>query len=358
MWKVLLVISAVVLGGSLYLANENRKGKLADLAEVATQKDTLEARTKSLNETNTQIAELEQQIQMLNDQTESLQTEKVDLDAKVVETKSNQKAQEAKLVASKEKLDKDKLAIGSLQEIESIRNEMAQIRTEIETAEIELTQIEGAVAAAKVDQDRFAKVAAELVALRTDQEAGIIRGQFQSTIKKAYNQWGFAIVNAGYDQGVVSRAQLDVYRRGQPICKLLVTGLEPGESAADIIPGSLAPGQTVQAGDTVVNSQRTVTPAVVPAAGGEAAPAAGGGEAPAQPAADGGAGMGGGAAPDPFGGGGAMNGGGGAGAAPDPFGGGAPAEKPADPGAAPDPFGGGAPAEKPADPGAAPDPFQ
>lgn len=80
------------------------------------------------------------------------------------------------------------------------------------------------------------------------------------------------MVAGGNDQGVVNRAQMDVYRRGQPICRLLVTSVEASQSIADIVPGSLAPGQRVQVGDTVVKTVRTVTPAVIPAAGG-AAPA-------------------------------------------------------------------------------------
>lgn len=347
MWKIFLVISSVVLLGSLYLANENRKDKLATLAEVATQKDTLAARSETLAKTEAQIAELEQQIQMLQDQTETLETEKVDLDAKVVEAKSNLTAQEAQLVAAKEKLGEAKSLITDLQEIETLQKEMAQIRVQIEESEIELTQIEGAVVAAKVDQERFEKVAAELVALRKDQEAGVIRGEFQTTVKKAYNQWGFVIINGGYDQGVVNRAQLDVYRRGQPICKLLVTSVEPGESAADIIPGSLVAGQTVQIGDTVVKTIAANAPAIIPAAGTDAP--AGGAAAPA----DAGAGMDTGAPADPFGGAAPAPA---PDAAPDPFGGDAPAPAPD---AAPDPFGGGgAMDEKPADPGAAPDPFQ
>ncbi|HRQ89538.1 MAG TPA: hypothetical protein PLA50_12110, partial [Bacteroidia bacterium] len=186
--------------------------------------------------------------------------------------------------------------------------------------------------------------------LRADQEAGVIRGEFQSQISKAYNQWGFVVVGGGNDQGVVNRAQLDVYRRGMPICRLLVTSVEAGESVAEIVPGSLAPGQSVQVGDTVVKSVKVQTPAVVPASASRLAPAAGGAAAPMAPS--GGAADAMGDAPAPAAG------------APDPFGGAAPTA----PEAAPDPFGGamggGASAPAPAPEGAAPttgtppDPFQ
>ncbi len=357
MWKVLLVIASVVLGGALYLSYSNMGAVKQKAAEVEEQKATLKTRTDSLAKTTEEVSQLEQSIQKLQDEAATHQTTKIDLDAKLVEGEANQKTLEANLVTAKADLEKAKTLMGDVVLIEGIQKEMLQIRTQIEESEIELTQLEGAVAAAQVERERLAKVAAELEALRVDQQAGVIRGDFQSTIKKAYNQWGFVVVDGGNDQGVVNRAQLDVYRRGQPICRLLVTSVEPNESAADIIAGSLAPGQTVQVGDTVVKSVRVQTPAVVPtsAPADGAAPAAdGAAPAPTDAAAPA-------AAPDPFGGPAAAPAPAGA---PDPFGGGAMGggAEPAAP-AEPDPFGStpapeaGADAPAPATP-AAPDPFQ
>jgi hypothetical protein len=330
MWKVLLVVSAVVLAGSGYLSWENMKEKRAKDVELASTQKTLEDRLASLEATNTEIAQLESSIQMLSDETEALETEKIDLDAKVVEAESSLRAQESKLQVDEERLGNAKAMVGSIAQIEALQREMVQLRTQIEETEIEVTQLGGAVASVQVEKDRLEKVAAEMVALRSDQEAGIIRGPFESTIREAYDQWGFVVVNGGYDAGVVNRAQLNVYRRGQPICKLLVTSVEAGKSAADIIPGSLAPGQRVREGDNVVKAVTAKTPVVIPAGDGDDASGA------AQPPAD------------PFGGGGAMDNGS---AAPDPFGGGAMDSG----GGAPDPFGGGGIMD---DAEATPDPFQ
>lgn len=350
MWKVLLVIASVVLGGALYLSYSNMDLAKLKAAEIAEQKETLKAREDSFEKTTAEVSQLEQSILKLQDEAATLQTTKIDLDAKLVEGEANQRTLDANLATAKEELEKATTLMGDVVLIEGIQKEMLQIRTKIEESEIELTQLEGAVAAAQVDRERLAKVAAELEALRGDQQAGVIRGEFQSTIKKAYNQWGFVVVNGGNDQGVVNRAQLDVYRRGQPICRLLVTSVEPNETAADIIAGSLASGQTVQVGDTVVKSVRAQTQAAAPATPGAAAPAPVDADTPA-PAA----------APDPFGGSAPV-----APAAPDPFGGGAmeggAAPAPTDP-ATPDPFGAapaaeaGGSAPAPATP-AAPDPFQ
>ncbi len=362
MWKVLLVIAAVVLAGAAYLSYDNLNTFKLKVADVEDNKRTKSQREETLKTTNEEIVVLEQSIQMLVTETETLQTTKSDLDLKVVEAEANQKAQQANFETAKADLDKAKELIGDIAQIEAIQREMIQIRTQIEETEIEITGLEGAVAAAQVERDRLEKVAAELVALRTDQEAGVIRGEFQSRIKNAYNQWGFVVVAGGNDQGVVNRAQLDVYRRGQPICRLLVTSVEAAESVAEIVPGSLAPGQRVQVGDTVVKSVRVQTPAVVPGAtGGGTAPAAAPGTAPAPGAEPG-------MAPDPFGAPPAAP------MAPDPFGAppAAPSAMPPDPfgaaggtmegGAAPpasnvppDPFGTPAPAPGSA-PGATPAP--
>jgi len=351
MWKVLLVIASVVLAGAAFLSYSNMGTVKAMIAEMEVQKTTLEERTASLAKTNEEIAQFEQAIQVLKDETATLETTKVDLETKLLEAQANQKAQEANLATAKTDLEKAKILIQDVVAVEAIQKEMLQVRTQNEEAEIELTQLEGAVASAKVERDRLEKVSAELAALRADQESGVIRGEFQSQIKKAFNQWGFVVVAGGYDQGVVNRAQLDVYRRGQPICRLLVTSVESDQTVADIVPGSLAPGQKVQVGDTVVKTVSVQTPAAVPAsAGGAATPATSADPgAPAAPAAP--------AAADPFGGG-AMDPA--AAPAPDPFGGGGMAPAPA---AAPDPFGAPAPAPAPApDPfgapaPAAPDPF-
>jgi hypothetical protein len=338
MWKVLLVIASFVLGGALYLSYDNMGILEQKKRDTEAEQNTLADRTTALEKTNGEIAQLEQSIQMLTDEASTLQTAKIDLDAKVVEAEANQKAQQANLETAKSELEKAKALGGDIAAVEAINKEMLQIRTQIEEAEIELTELEGAVASAQVERDRLEKVAAEMAALRVDQDAGVIRGEFQSQVKNAYNQWGFVVVAGGNDQGVVNRAQMDVYRRGQPICRLLVTSVEPSQSIAEIVPGSLTAGQRVQIGDTVVKTPRAQTPAIFPAAG--AAPAAGG---PSPDAA---------ATPDPFGGGMAP-----APAAPDPFGGGmAPGAAPAAP-AAPDPFGAPpTPGAAPAAP-AAPDPF-
>ena len=339
MWKILSVIAFVLLLAAAYFSYENHKTTDQMMKDLASEKQSLESRQNQLADVNEEIAALNQSIMMLRDEKERLTTEKIDLDNKLLQTQAEQKQLETQVAAAEGELDRLKKVVEGVDEIESVRKEMVEVRAMIEDSEIQKTEKEGAIASNQVQRDNFEKVANELVALRQDQDNGIIRGEFQSTISKAYNNWGFVVVNGGNDQGVVHKAQLDVYRRGQFVCKLLVTSVEANQSIADIVPGSLQPGQSVIPGDMVVKAIRASTP-VAPVSTtpvGPAPTASGGGNttAPPQPGPTAPAApmeanpFGEGAAPpaapaelDPFSGG-AMDGGGGAAppatTEPDPF---------------------------------------
>lgn len=360
MWKVLLVISAVVLAGSGVISWNNQQL----LEKTRTERKQTEDH-RALVEGD--VKKTDAELTTTRADTQKLVAEGQELQVKVDTKKSEVASNDLKITtlttdsaAKKADLDKAKAFLAEIGDIQKAQEEMTMIRSQIEKAQIENAALQENTDKMKAQTERMVGVVAELVALRKDQEEGRIRQPFTSSIKRAYNQWGFVVVTGGNDQGVVRRAQLDVNRRGQPICKLIVTSVEPNESVAEVIPGSMSPGQTIQEGDTVTKSEVPTAP-LAPAAIPGAAPAMAPGS-PALPAAP--------AAPgtDPFGGGGMAP----TTSAPpagapgaDPFGAGgmAPAA-PAAPAAAPgtDPFGApaapapGAPAPAaPAAPGA--DPF-
>ncbi len=344
MWKILAVIAAVLLVGASYFSWQNKTVAEQKSKELGKEKDTLVARQKDLSDAKEEIVSYNQSIMALQDETEKLATQKIDFDNKVVQADSELKLLETQVKVADEKLGRARLLIKDFHDIESIRSQMAETRTEIEETEILKVKKEAELEQNDKEIENLAKVAAELSALKKDQEAGVIRGDFETTIAKAYNKWGFVVVNGGNDQGVVHNAQLDVYRRGSFLCKLLVTQVEANQSVADIIPGSLQVGQSVLPGDVVVKAVKTTTIALPPGATQGPAPTPDNATpAPApQP---------GGAAPDPFGG--APASAPPANMAPDPFGGAPAATPPA--AMEPDPFGGTTTPTPPAK--TEPDPF-
>jgi SMC interacting uncharacterized protein involved in chromosome segregation len=69
----------------------------------------------------------------------------------------------------------------------------------------------------------------------------------------AYNPgWNFVVLNIGDKAGVRNGVQLVVTRGGSMVGKVRVTTVEPSTSIADVLPGTLAKGQSVQPGDIVL----------------------------------------------------------------------------------------------------------
>lgn len=89
--------------------------------------------------------------------------------------------------------------------------------------------------------------------------------------------WNFVVVDVGDRRGSAVNAPLLVKRGGQQVARLRVTSVEPGSSIADVIPGSMARGESVQLGDTVVFAGRQPGPQD------QAAPAPGGAQPAIQP---------------------------------------------------------------------------
>src|SRR5258708_1299577 len=83
------------------------------------------------------------------------------------------------------------------------------------------------------------------------------RAGLQGRILAVNAGWNFVVLSVGDKQGVVVNAPLLVVRGNQPIAKLRITSVEPSTSIADVLPGSVPRGVTVQPGDTVIFQGRT-----------------------------------------------------------------------------------------------------
>ena len=85
--------------------------------------------------------------------------------------------------------------------------------------------------------------------------------------------WNFVVLSVGDRQGAASGGVMIVTRGGEPIGRVRITSIEPSTSIADIIPGSVRRGVTIQPGDAVVYEGPRTKPNAV-AAPAPGAPAA------------------------------------------------------------------------------------
>jgi hypothetical protein len=60
------------------------------------------------------------------------------------------------------------------------------------------------------------------------------------------------VLNIGDRQGLKANTPMLVVRNGQQVARVRVTSVEPATAIADVLPGTLARGDAVRPGDTVV----------------------------------------------------------------------------------------------------------
>jgi len=77
----------------------------------------------------------------------------------------------------------------------------------------------------------------------------------KTTVRSVHEPWGFVVLNAGDNRGVVTKATLDVLRGGSVIGQLVVTNVEKSLATANIVRSSLAEGETIRPGDVITVSK-------------------------------------------------------------------------------------------------------
>ena len=85
----------------------------------------------------------------------------------------------------------------------------------------------------------------------------------------AYNPgWNFVVLDVGDRQGAAVNALMTVMRGSQVIGRLRITSVEPATSIADVVPGSMGRGVSIQPGDRVIFAGRQAGQTGQPTVGG------------------------------------------------------------------------------------------
>ncbi len=130
--------------------------------------------------------------------------------------------------------------------------EMEKARQDLQKAQTELAEMrqvqETLNSRVKDAEDKFKAQASEVERYRQ----GVAKVGLSGRIMAVNPGWNFVVLSVGDRQGAAVGANMLVLRGGQPIGKAKISSVEPSTSIADIVPGSVAEGYTVQPGDTVV----------------------------------------------------------------------------------------------------------
>ena len=257
MARVLLILSIILTlatAGLGYMA----KQKVDELqASLQTNSRNLNTTTNNLNKTKKELdatsADLAKTKTDLDDRTAALGKAKTELDdtakkladaSAMVEAKSKEVEELRVLVtppgsepgmtpeAMRAQIDANKA------ELQKAQSELAEARQVQETLNNRL-------------QEQTTQLAAKEQQVKSYRDVTVRAGLSGRVL--AFNPgWNFAVLSIGDKAGLKAGVQMLVMRGNSMIAKARVTTVEPNTSIADILPGTVARGATVQAGDTVV----------------------------------------------------------------------------------------------------------
>lgn len=131
------------------------------------------------------------------------------------------------------------------QEVNAVKNQLAKAETEL----AESKQMEETLNL-KLKDNKSKSSALEQS--RRDKERQLQRAKAMGRVLAVNPGWNFVVLSIGDKQGMIPDATLLVLRGGAQIAKLRVKTIEPSQSIADVITGSVRKGLTVQPGDNVV----------------------------------------------------------------------------------------------------------
>ena len=292
MWKPLSIVSGVaLLAGGGIIFSMVRPVLIAERVQADNAEQNNQKAKKLTVEADEAQKTAESELEKMKASLTKAERAKGEAGAKNEEaTKLLADATAAKEAAAKELADQEQKMkdVGGLEamvaELKSQETKRAEYDKQISTAK-------NAIDTALVSKAAADKQISDIKRITTWQQTGTMAPSFRSRVTAVNPDWGFVTIGAGNNASVTRQAKLDVLRGGSVVGKLVVTHVSPGTSSAEIVPGSVAPGDSILPGDQVKTgaaSLPTDAPVAAPAAAATApaaaAPAATD-PAPAAPAA-------------------------------------------------------------------------
>lgn len=252
MSKIFGTLAAVLIAVAAFVAYKNKGAKAAEVNRLDTANKLEVSRTKELTKQTDRRNDAEALQKEYVAKAEELEGELEAKNADYQKAKQTVEALKADHTAKQDEIaEADEILKGLpdpdelVPKIKRMRSELAEATTSIESENSRLANL------VELDKNGKTRISGtrELIGL---QSSGKSFPTLKTRISSIYRNWGFVILAAGDSQGVVTGSTLDVLRGGEVIGKLKVTAVEAGRASADIVLDSVAPGSTLQTGDTVV----------------------------------------------------------------------------------------------------------
>jgi septal ring factor EnvC (AmiA/AmiB activator) len=252
MWTKISIAAVVVLLASGFFAYNNNAALEAD-------KLALKQAQKDLEQTLSYLADEQQKLADAQTKTATYKADCTTLDEKLQELAStneqltddnNKKQQELDSMTAE--LAKVKEQVKGFENVQEVAAEIERVTEENKQLEQNIAEASAKHSALVAQDTQLAGHIDDLNKLEAEQRAHISPESLKTTVSNVLDEWGFVIVNAGADKGVVPGSRLAVFHGTDKIAELSVTNVESGKSAANVIPATLVAGEQIYPGDSVV----------------------------------------------------------------------------------------------------------
>jgi len=259
MGKTLVITSIVLSVVAGIIGFLNRQTLVETKDKLATEQGEHSKTRDSLTKTSGELTASKKSVEELTTKNQAAESDIAKLKADV----AGKKSELEKLTAS----------------VSEKESEIAQLKTEIETKTQEIVTLQaGAIVPdeAEASDDKARITELETVNAELTSKLDSTRGELEVFKQKekekltrqalnsltgrilAVNQaWNFVVLNIGDRNGILSNTELIVKRGTARIGRVRITSVEPSTSIADIIPGSMVRGLSIQPGDDVIYQVET-----------------------------------------------------------------------------------------------------
>lgn len=258
MARLFLILTIVIGLGAAFLgykATEQAKALQTDLSDtkqvLTTTKATLKKTETELADTKKTLEETEAKLKTTEGERDAAKLAADQAKADLVKAETAQKDAEMKLAAVQADLAKIQEVFKDVkpEELKQRVADLNEAKTKLETELAESKQVQETLQKKATDLEAQFEAKDRQIA---EYKQGYVRNALQGKVL-AYNPgWNFVVLNIGDKAGLKSGVQMVVTRAGAMIGKVKVTTVEPSTAIADVLPGTLARGQSVQPGDTVI----------------------------------------------------------------------------------------------------------
>ncbi|HEY2573900.1 MAG TPA: hypothetical protein VGH65_07515 [Verrucomicrobiaceae bacterium] len=295
LWKILSGLSAVALGVALWFSYLNQGA----LKEEMAQKSRADQNLKAVKQTQeTAVSKKAEFQKALDDATKERETVKAEVakNNTVIEEKQKEVEVLKKSVEEAQgQVAKMNDEINKAGDVKKLLAQVDDLTKQVKDSEAAVANEEQQMALA---QEKLGEATSHITKLRevdSRQKRGQVDSSFSARVAQPFPDYGFVVLNKGNSGGVFANALLDVRRGKKVIARLKVRDVEQQMSVADLVPGTLAGGESIHSGDLVVAAPLPPPLPETPSAPSPATPAPSGEAAPGAmpPAAPG--------APDAFG---------------------------------------------------------